>query len=337
MTERETLTFYSFFVLRDGYGYSANCIARALAPMGVRLEEMVHGQEELAWQTPGPALIMGLPDWWKFVHAKPLAGLTMHEATRLAPGWAETINQSADVCVVPCRWNAEVFQESGVTRPIGVAPFGIDPEQYYPLERRRPTGREPYTFAWSGNGGSDMRKGWDVAYRAFRKAFGDRKDVRLLLHFRQQIGGRSTFADENVETVTGFLDMPVWRGFLETADVFVFPSRGEGWGLPPREAAATGLPVLVTDFGGTAEEIEAWAMPIRVAGMSVARYGWYQPGEVGEWAEPDVDHLVELMRWCEQHREAASAKGAAAAAWMKEATWDRTARAIMEITESVGG
>lgn len=335
------LTWLSFtrgMIGRDGYGYAARCILKALRQMqpiaDLDMADTAEAGKELEWVIGGRAVCMSLPDWWPFVYAEPLIGFTMHEATRLPKEWPAFINESAAACLVPCEWNRQVFVDSGVTVPVRVARFGVDPDHFWPLDRRR-EGWEPYTFLWHGNGGSDMRKGWDVAYTAFRRAFGERKDVRLMLHFRQPLCGFPVFADENVEMVIGFLDRPAWRGLLETADVFVFPSRGEGWGLPPREAAATGLPVLVTDFGGTAEELAEWAIPIRLAGMAPAQYGPYLSGDVGEWAEADVDHLAELMRWCEEHREDAAEVGRLAAEAMKRQTWARTARAILQTVEEV--
>ena len=38
--------------------------------------------------------------------------------------------------------------------------------------------------------------------------------------------------------------------FYRSCDVFVFPSRAEGFGLPALEAMASGCAVLVTDCGG---------------------------------------------------------------------------------------
>lgn len=332
------LSFTRGMIGRDGYGYAARCILKALRAINPNLPDLDMADEadqgRLEWPVGGPAVCMSLPDWWEFVDAEPLVGFTMHEATRLPAEWPGFINKSAAACLVPCEWNRQVFLDSGVRVPVKVARFGVDPDHFWELERRR-EGWEPYTFLWHGNGGSDMRKGWDVAYTAFTRAFGGRRDVRLVLHFRQPLCGMPTFADENVEMLVGFLDRPAWRGLLQCADAFVFPSRGEGWGLPPREAAATGLPVLAPGFGGTAEELHEWAIPIRVGGMSAAQYGTYLAGDVGEWAEPDVDHLVELMRWCETHREDAAKVGHLAAIAMRKQTWARTARAILDTVEEV--
>lgn len=95
-----------------------------------------------------------------------------------------------------------------------------------------------------------------------------------------------------------------------------------------------GLPVIATDWGGLAEEIEHWALPLRVGGMSRAEYGWGEWGDIGEWAEPDAGHLVELMRWCYEHQDEAAARGRQAAAWLCEhAGWERTVRAICSLVD----
>lgn len=92
-----------------------------------------------------------------------------------------------------------------------------------------------------------------------------------------------------------------------------------------------GLPVIATNHGGLAEDIEHWALPLRVARWSEARFGFWDE-DLGEWAEPDVAHLVELMRWCYEHRNEAAAFGLAAAGWLREhATWEETARQVAAV------
>lgn len=326
---------------RDGYGYAGLRILDALTASGADVEGVdlvVEGDDEQGlgapgrrWQVDGDAVIMTVPAWWGDVDCRRFVGHTMFEATRLPEGWAAAMNRHADEIVVPCEWCESVFRANGVTRPIHVARWGIDPGDYWPLERYRRQAA-PYRFLWSGT--PDRRKGWDLVYRAFWAAFQGADDVHLTLHFRHRPRGVVGSRDRNVDVVVGLFGRAELRQMLQRADCYVFPSRGEGWGSPPREAAATGLPVIATDFGGLAVEIEQWALPLRVERLEVAEYGYWDAGTIGEWAEPDFDHLVELMRWCYEHQVEAAGGGARAATWLAEnATWERTARAIRRVVE----
>ena len=97
--------------------------------------------------------------------------------------------------------------------------------------------------------------------------------------------------------------------------------------MPPREAAAVGLPVIATQWGGLAEGIEQWALPLRVAKMSPAEDGW-----LGEWAEPDSEHLVALLRWCYEHQQEAAVLGQRAAGWLREnGSWEQTAEGVNRV------
>jgi glycosyltransferase involved in cell wall biosynthesis len=335
-----------FLMPLDGYGYGTIKIAEALRRLFCQWQVLdmrtpagtFDPQDGRSWWIAGRAVALCTPDWLPQIDAEDgLIAYTMFEATKLPAGWAEKINRHAEQVIVPCRWNAEVFRENGVTVPISVAKWGVDGADYPVMPRLQiadgrlqvdGAGRpRPYTFLWSGT--PDRRKGYDLAYRAFFRAFGEREDVQLVMHFRRRPIGLQGCRERNVRIVEGLFDRPVLRAMLQRADAFVFPSRGEGWGAPPREAAATGLPVIATDWSGLAEDINEWALPLRVHGMSKAEYGWDEWEDIGEWAEPDEDHLIELLRWCAAHPEAAAERGMRAAAWLRaNATWEQTARAI---------
>jgi glycosyltransferase involved in cell wall biosynthesis len=334
------LTFMGFDIPRDGYGYGTRKIAAELRRIdsAVNFVDMTRNGRLTApqmrlWTVTGRAVALCQPDWFPDVMCDELIGYTMFEATQLPRGWADKINSFCARLLVPCEWTRQVFEASGVTVPIELAPWGMEAEDYWYIDReaeRVHHGGEdrPYTFFWSGT--PDLRKGWDVAYKAFRLAFGDRSDVQLLMHFREALPGDPRFADRNVRTIVGRVDTYKWRELLAGVDAFVFPSRGEGWGLPPREAAATGLPTIATDYGGLHEDLALWGLPLNVAGFSPAQFGEWNAGDVGEWAEPDVDHLVTLLRWCEANRNEAARRGCASSEWLlNETPWSRTARAVL--------
>lgn len=332
-----TKTFMGHQMPMDGYGYGTIKIAEQLRPAGWEVIDMctAHGAYDLgdgrSWWLDGQVVALCMPDWLPRIDASDgVIAYTMFEATKLPAGWAAEINRYARALIVPCQWNVDVFRENGVTVPIHVAKWGVDAEDY-PLSRKgAKTQRGPYTFLWSGT--PDRRKGYDLAYRCFFQAFGHDPDVRLVMHFRRRPLGLTGVRDPNVKIIEGMFDRPVLRSMLRRADAYVFPSRGEGWGSPPREAAATGLPVIATNYGGLADEIEHWALPLRVAGFSPADYGCAEWDDLGEWAEPDPEHLIELMRWCVEHRDEAAAGGRAAAEWLQaNAGWERTARRVAEV------
>jgi len=328
------LTFMGHHLPLDGYGYPTIQIARELKALDPRVHSlnMARGGEFSRldtdrWRVAGDAVLLCTPDWLPNISADRIAIYTMTEATRGPAHWPELINRHAQLCLAPCRWCADVFERSGVNVPILVAPWGINPDHYFYVERAP---REPYTFLWSGT--NDRRKGWDVAYRAFIQAFGDSTEARLVLHFRTDLVGQIRFADCNVEKRVGTIQRSQWLAMLAEADCFVFPSRGEGWGLPPREAAATGLPALVTDWSGLAHDLEHWGIPIRIAGFSTARYGVFR--DIGEWAEPDVDHLSGQMRWCFEHRAEAAHIGVRASRFLRTVTpWSDTAQLVLNAFE----
>ncbi|NIV10096.1 MAG: glycosyltransferase, partial [Aliifodinibius sp.] len=61
------------------------------------------------------------------------------------------------------------------------------------------------------------------------------------------------------------------------ADCFVFPAKGEGWGLPPFEAAAMGITPIIPDKGAFTEWINLSCM-IRVANRGYINAAPRYPG-----------------------------------------------------------
>jgi glycosyltransferase involved in cell wall biosynthesis len=60
---------------------------------------------------------------------------------------------------------------------------------------------------------------------------------------------------EHVVRFLGFVPFDALRCFYELAEAFVFPSRYEGFGLPPLEAMACGTPVVTSSVSSLPEVV----------------------------------------------------------------------------------
>lgn len=217
--------------------------------------------------------------------------VTMFESTVLPEGWTENLN-TCDAVVVPATWVAAVFRDNGVTVPIHIVPLGIDPE-YFAVQRERRRDR-PFTFLALGD--RFTRKGWDIAWHAFRSAFGSRATVKLIIKCRADGLPNFSSGDANVEFIRADLTVDEMAELYLNCDCMVFPTRGEGFGLPPREFAATGGSVLVTRFGGTADNLDEWGYGIPYT-LVPAWNGYDEKLQgCGEWAEADVQVLARQMK-----------------------------------------
>jgi glycosyltransferase involved in cell wall biosynthesis len=136
--------------------------------------------------------------------------------------------------------------------PIDVIPNGVDLARFHPnpavrqAERSR-LGLAPDDLAAIFVGGDWSRKGLDVAMRAAARAqwtliVAGHGDVEAWSRRARECGARVIFSGHVVKP----------ENALRAADAFMLPSSYEGFALVTIEAAATGLPLLVTEATGAA-------------------------------------------------------------------------------------
>ncbi|NJN16095.1 MAG: glycosyltransferase family 4 protein [Oscillochloris sp.] len=342
------IIWHSSFATLTGYSGSSRALVLGLDTRGVavrplylfdadRVEEEVGGPlparlrelRRLPVRLDVPQIVYGRGDHFSKNSGRYKIGFTMLETDRLPASWVEQANLMDEIWT-PTSWGAEVFRASGVRPPIQVIPLGVDPAIFQPgPPRKRFQDRTIFVsvFEWS------RRKGWDVLLHAYRAAFRPDDDVLLLLKIDSREPGINPLQEiaavlpASAPPVGVFYNQALSGERLSelyrSADCFVLPTRGEGWCMPALEAMACGLPVIVTNWSGpTAFVNESVGYPLPIRGLEPT--GLDHPYYRGaQWADPDGDALVELLRRVRRERTEAAAKGRAAAELARAWSWDR--------------
>lgn len=236
------------------------------------------------------------------------------ETTRIPASWVGRINQF-DALLVPCRQNMDAFRDSGVTIPMELIHWGIDPDRFYPLDRP-----ERKDFVFGHMGALSIRKGTDLLIEAFQEAFPTEKDVKLICKTSYNTYPYDVKDDRITPHCVPWPPDDLINLFFKAIDCFVFPTRGEGFGLTPLEAMATGIPAIVTGWSGPTEYMTpevGWLIDYQMAPAKNFTESVYKE-PCGDWAEPSKKHLIELMRYAYEHRDEVKAKGKVAAEHVKK-------------------
>ena len=340
------INWIGYYDERDGYGRFSSRLVAALQRAGCDVTPLTSAQinaptwlherwgvdwERLTISCLPPFMVQQLPGkCWL---------LSMTEGSRIPDKWAHAIADSGvERVLVPCAHNAAAFRDSGVTVPISVVPGGTDPAEFPVLDADRDIGK-PYTFLTFADRG--QRKGWMEVWDAFYLAFGGKttgvQDVRLIVKARAK---SNTLANELIKHGTGLDRRIIYQvddaadmaTVYAQADCLVLPSRSEGWGMPHREAAMMGLPVITQAYSDLADAGK-WALTVDGGHMETIP----QEDEtcLGEWMVADKRQVATRMRQCYDKPWAARQLGLRGAAWLRDnQTWQHAAAVLVELIES---
>lgn len=283
-----------------GYGRLELGIARALQNMGVRLN--------VAPDPAAPTLVIGYAEWLEAPHVVNTRRwlLTQCESTKVSQRWVNLINWNAEGVLVTNGDLPKVFKDSGVDRPVFCVGHGVDLN--IPLKAPGWDGKS--RFEWLTYSYGDMRKGSELAIMAFKKLFDGDKNHHLTIKARDGQGHTwlDGLRDEQITVIWGQQSEHEWMQLLAKSHAFIFPSRAEGFGMPPREATLLGIPTIATQWMGLAD-VPKWGYPINVLEMRPTQYSFEAANATDSlWAEPDSEHLSDQMMAIYQDYDAARKK-----------------------------
>jgi glycosyltransferase involved in cell wall biosynthesis len=284
--------------IMNGFGHAGFDIVRSLQALG----------HEVPYQDPTAPVELNFcqPQWMDFSSLDQYhIGYTPWESTVLPENWVEDFNECDEVWT-PSRWTAGIYENHGVKKPVRVFPHGINPEY-------SPRLRDPGIINFFHQGEPAPRKGGQLVLDCFRAAFGDRSDVHLTIKshgwnstraFNDQPGrelgtkgesikGAPDKVYNNVSVITRDYPEEDMPGLYHDMDVMVYPSWGEGFGLIPHQAIATGMPTIVTNAWVTYEELILDELKLH---SQLTKSPW-QNIHPGKMFKPDADQLIEILRW----------------------------------------
>lgn len=241
------------------------------------------------------------------------------EADRLPLEFIEPANNALAI-IVPDEWVKEVFIKSGITVPIYVVPEGVTNNTIYEPDHH------PFTFLHFDYTSDHQRKGGDLVVEAFMSLFVNMpRKVRLILKGRDHRIPISRLYN-NIEYIFQNYSQSQMDNLWSQTNCFVFPSRGEGFGLPPLEAITHGIPTIVT-HGSAMQQFSHYGMQLAVNKKIPAHYDSYH--NYGLWDEPDIAQLKELMLYTYEHYFEMKRRAVtnAALAW-KEYNFERVAEKL---------
>lgn len=258
--------------------------------------------------------------------------LSMWEGPKL-PDMELSKIRKADLHLVPSTYCQETWRRSGLTA--GVVPFGVSNEilQTNPTRqiiRGKATPRLRFLYV----GSNDARKGWMLLAPAFKAAFENYPKAlpHVQLYIKTLVPGNDGIAkpyqDDRLVLDFRKLSDQEMADLYQSADVFVFPSFAEGFGLPPLEAMAAGALCVAPETGGMTDFVNVrTACVLPKSGVEEFTYGM-------KWRDnvPTVHDLAKCFRatydlWGTAPTEAIRKHGTNVA---RSFTWDNSARILYE-------
>lgn len=274
------------------------------------------------------SLQLQLPNEWNPFLADFNIGLTAAvEADRCNPAWVDAVNRM-DLVIVPSEFVKSVFTNTGaVTTRIEVIPEAFIDEiltskDAPSLELGLPTKFNLLVFGqFTGNNPENDRKNLFYTVKWLAETFKDNQDVGVVIKTNL---GRNTALDRvQAQNILSQLLQEVQKGpgprfyllhgDMSNADVaalyrspdvkaLVTLTRGEGFGLPILEAAASDLPVIATNWSAHTEylSVTTFARFIRVDATLAPIHASRLDGQIfmegAQWAAPSEDDAKRKFR-----------------------------------------
>lgn len=318
----DTVYFQTVKESPDGYGMSRSHLKDELAKLKIVLSENFQDQK-IGILYNYPYGVISMRSDVRIIY-------TMFESDKIPEEWADYLLM-ADEVLVPSTWCQKVFAKAGVKST--VVPLGYNDKMFQYVERSIASEvKRPFTFIHYDS--FNLRKGWAEVFKAFTEEFTPDEPVRLVLKTAQNAVTVPIMKSQypNIDTITGTLPERELVELMARADCMVYPSRGEGFGITPLEAMATGMPAIVPNEHGISEYFDPnYMLEVKAPERCPGLYSRFKGQDVGQMVVADVEDLKKQMRYAYDHQAEVKELGRAASNYVKKYTYAATAAQLAAV------
>ncbi|MGP0083060.1 MAG: glycosyltransferase [Steroidobacteraceae bacterium] len=215
--------------------------------------------------------------------------------------WVDQFN--ANLLGVACvsEHATKILIDQGVTIPVAAIGMGVDHWERISCNRHYRAPGKRFRFLYTSS--SHLGEGIDLLLESFERMFDVTDDVSLIIKptdaparelvplLNQLREANARFPD--VVLIENDLTDAELKALYGQCQVFVAPSRAEGFGLPIAQALLSGLPVITTAWGGHrayCDETSSWLVDYHFRWAKTPR-----DPIASVWAEPIASSLDEAL------------------------------------------
>jgi glycosyltransferase involved in cell wall biosynthesis len=223
-------------------------------------------------------------------------GYTPWESTVIPKGWLSSMESCEEIWTTS-NFVKEVFESYLKDKEVFVLHHGVSDD--FSIIDREVT----KTFNFLHIGGDSKRKNSQMVVDAFLELFEGKQEFRLILKYSENSNAyissssRTYPAEEHPQILglSGNLDTIDLVRLYHKCHAFVYPTKGEGFGMMPFEAISTGMPTICTNLTGCAD-FASMSLPLSARWEEAKEHNTLYQTDTGLWASPDYNELLTLMQ-----------------------------------------
>ncbi len=262
--------------------------------------------------------------------------LTFFELDHIPQREIQAINL-LDYIFVASEWAKNVLLDQKVTTNIVVCPQGVDRDIFSDNDTQQ---LKDETYIFINIGKWEVRKGHDILYEIFNRAFSKDDKVALWMintnpFLTQEQTQRwidlykNSELGDKIKIFPRIQSQKQLAALMRYADCGIFPSRAEGWNNEAVEMMSVGKPLIITNYSAHTQYCtKDNSYLVDIDSLCEARDEMWFKNTKGQWANINnvaVEQFIEHMRYVYSHRITTNPVGVSTA---QALSWTNTAKII---------